>query len=84
MRETEKTLPAWEIRLREAASRVEDDLQKLVAYVNDEVVPDVRRNGSVALRKAAEELHRLAVHMEASREGKAPAAAPPPPRVEER
>ena len=54
----------WETRLREAASQistqVEDDLRSLVTYVNDQVVPDVRRNGSVALRAAAAEFTRLA------------------------
>ena len=70
----------WESSLREAAdkvrtaaSQVEDDLQRLVTYVNDEVVPDVRRNGSAALRSAAAELQRLAERMESARN-------PPPPK----
>jgi hypothetical protein len=49
-----------EERLREAASHVEDDVRKVITYINDEVVPDVRRNGSEALRFAAAELRKLA------------------------
>ena len=56
----------WETRLREAASHVEQDLRRVVTYINDEVVPDVRRNGSEALRSAAAELHRLAERMDSS------------------
>ena len=84
MSEMNKKTAAWEMRLRETVARVEDDLRKLVTYVNDEVVPDVRRNGSVALRGAAEELQRLARHMEdlngAGRT--APSAPPSPPDKE--
>ena len=70
--------PAWEDRLREAGAHVEDDLRRVVAYINDEVVPDVRRNGSVALRAAAAELGKLAERME-HRSGGTP-VPPPPPR----
>lgn len=50
----------WEARVRDAAKTAEEDLKKLVTYINDEVMPDVRRNGSAALRYAAAELHKLA------------------------
>ena len=50
----------WEQQLREAATRVEDDLRHVVTYINDEVVPDIRRNSSHALRAAAAELQKLA------------------------
>lgn len=65
----------WEQRLHEAGTRVEEDLRRFVAYVNDEIVPDVRRNGSEALRSAAAELNRLAKRMD-DRAGRTP---PPPP-----
>lgn len=69
--------PGWEARLREAAAHVETDLRRLIDHLNDEVVPDVRRNGSAALRSAAGELQRLAERMENSdRVGPSP---PPPP-----
>lgn len=57
---------------------MEDDLRRVIAYINDEVVPDVRRNGSEALRAAATELGRLAERMEHGPRGKP--VAPPPPR----
>jgi hypothetical protein len=54
----------WEQQLREAATRVEDDLRHVVTYINDEVVPDIRRNSSHALRAAAAELQKLAQRMD--------------------
>ena len=54
----------WEQRLHEAGSRVEDELRRIIQYINDEVVPDVRRNGSDALRAAAVELQKLAKKMD--------------------
>lgn len=75
----------WEARLREAASHAEDDLRRLVTYLNDEVVPDVRRNGSNALRAAAAELHRLAErmdeaqHSDPQRTGRKDSPPPPEP-----
>ncbi len=63
----------WESRVREAAGHVETDLRKLIDFVNDEVMPDVRRNGSSALRSAAAEFEKLAMRMDQSNRG-----APPP------
>jgi len=54
----------WEQQLREAAVRVEEDLRQVVTYINDEVVPDIRKNGSQALRAAAGELQKLAQRMD--------------------
>jgi len=62
----------WEQQLREAAARVEEDLRQVVTYINDEVVPDIRRNGSQALRAASAELQKLAQRMDERR-----AAGPP-------
>lgn len=76
----EPAKPVWEDRLREAGAHVEEDLRRVVAYLNDEVVPDVRRNGSVALRAAAAELGKLAERME-HRPGGTPVPPPPPPRA---
>ena len=66
----------WEQQLREAATRAEEDLRHVVTYINDEVVPDIRRNGSEALRAAAAELQKLAQRMD---ERRAAASTPPPP-----
>ena len=65
----------WEQQLREAAAHAEDDLRRVVTYINDEVVPDIRRNGSEALRAAAAELHKLAERMDERRAS----GSPPPP-----
>ena len=47
--------------------RIEEDVQKVIAYLNDSVVPEVRENSSKALRVAAEQLNRLAEHLEGRR-----------------
>jgi hypothetical protein len=54
----------WEQQLRDAARHVEEDVRRVVTYINDEVVPDVRQNGSQALRSAARELEKLAQKMD--------------------
>ncbi len=59
-----KSGTAWEQRLHEAGARIEEDLRWLIAHVNDEVVPEVRRNGASALRAAAEQMEKLAQKMD--------------------
>jgi hypothetical protein len=49
------------------APRIEDEVKKVIAYLNDEVVPQVRQNSSQALRVAAEQLSRLAEHLDKRR-----------------
>jgi hypothetical protein len=65
--------------LREAAAHLETDLKNVVRYINDDVVPEVRRNGSEALRAAAAELHRLAQRMD-DHARRTSAPPPPPPK----
>lgn len=60
----EATKRPWEQIFHDAGSRAEDDLRKVIQYINDEVVPDVRRNGSQALRFAAAEMEKLAQRMD--------------------
>jgi hypothetical protein len=67
----------WEQQLREAAARAEEELRRVLTYINDEVVPEVRRNGSEALRGAAIELQKLAQRMD-DRRAAAAATTPPP------
>ena len=50
--------------LGEAAKKMEQEGEKLIAYLNDEVVPAIRGNSSKALRVAAEKLSQLANYME--------------------
>lgn len=54
----------WEQRIHNAGTRVEEELRTLLAFINDEVVPEVRRNSSVALRKAAQQMEKLAQKMD--------------------
>jgi hypothetical protein len=76
---TEEPKRPWEQQLRDAATHLETDLKNVVKYINDEVVPGVRRNSSEALRTAAAELHKLASRMDdhARRSSTPP---PPPPK----
>ncbi|MDP9039699.1 MAG: hypothetical protein M3O02_10575 [Acidobacteriota bacterium] len=57
----------WSQQLQQATARAEEDLRRVVTYINDEVVPDIRRNGSEALRAAAVELQKLAQRMDDTR-----------------
>jgi hypothetical protein len=47
-----------------AVPRIEEELKKIIGYLNDEVVPKVRENSSKGLRVAAEQLTRLAEHLD--------------------
>ena len=67
----------WEQQLRDAAAHLETELKNVVKYINDEVVPEVRRNGSEALRAAAAELHKLAQRM--NNHARKTSGSPPPP-----
>jgi len=69
----------WEQQLRDATAHLETDLRNVVKYINDEVVPEVRRNGSEALRSAAVELHKLAQKMDDHARRTATTPPPPPP-----
>jgi hypothetical protein len=77
---TEEPKRPWEQRVHEAGSRLEEDLRRVIQYINDEVVPDVRRNGSDALRAAAAELQKLAQRMDERAHRTPPPPPPPPPK----
>jgi hypothetical protein len=53
-------MPEWEDKVKNATSQVESEVHRLIEYLNDEVVPDVRRQGSNAMRVAADRLRELA------------------------
>ncbi len=61
----------WEERVTEAGTRLRDEFQeelrRVVNFIDTEVVPEVRRNSSSALRAAAERLQELAQHMDDKR-----------------
>lgn len=58
---------SFEQRLRDAGARAEEELRRVVRYLDDEVVPEVRRNSSTALRSAATRLQKLADSMDETR-----------------
>ncbi len=66
-------------RLQEAARRAEEELHRLVNYLDTEVVPEVRRNSSTALRAAAVRLQKLAENLENARSTDSPGSGPKPP-----
>ena len=66
-----QTKAQWEQAIEETAAKAEAEVRRVVAYLNDEVVPEVRRDGSRALRAAAGELLKLAERMEGRQRGAA-------------
>ncbi|HEX4039568.1 MAG TPA: hypothetical protein VHX37_16040 [Acidobacteriaceae bacterium] len=47
--------------------RIEEDVKRVIAYLNDRVVPEVRKNGSLGLHNVADQLRRLADHLDRAR-----------------
>jgi hypothetical protein len=47
-----------------AGKRVDEEIEKLISYLNDEVVPSVRKHSTNGMRIAAEKLNRLADYMD--------------------
>jgi hypothetical protein len=44
--------------------RMDDEIDKLISYINDEVVPNVRQHSSKGLRIAADRLKQFADYMD--------------------
>lgn len=51
----------------DAARKVEQESERVITYLNNEVVPAIRNHSSKALRVAAEQLQRLAEYMDKNR-----------------
>lgn len=51
----------------EAAQKMEREKEKVINYLNSEVVPAIRNHSSKALRVAAEQLNKLAEFMDKDR-----------------
>jgi hypothetical protein len=49
-----------EEKFNEVRPRVEEEVNRVITYLNDEVVPDIRQGSSRALRAAAAQLAKLA------------------------
>jgi hypothetical protein len=67
-------------RIEEAIELIEMELRHAIAYVNDAVIPQVRRESINAMRVAADTLHNLADRFErqANQSGSRPPSSPPP------
>ena len=51
-------------QFNQALPRVEEEVKKLIAHLNDQVVPQLRQGSSQALRAAAEQLRKLAEQLD--------------------
>jgi F0F1-type ATP synthase membrane subunit b/b' len=51
-------------KLEEAARRLEQETEKFIRYLNDEVVPEVRQHSSRGLRRASKEIEKFADFLE--------------------
>ena len=51
-------------RLNQALPRVEEELKKVIAFLNDQVVPQLRQDSSQALHAAADRLRKLAEQLD--------------------
>jgi len=51
----------------EAAQKIEHESERVITYLNNEVVPAIRNHSTKALRAAAEQLSRLAEYMDKNR-----------------
>jgi len=52
--------------LGDTTKRVEEETQKLIAYINDELVPAIREHSTAALRIASEKMKQAADMMDAN------------------
>jgi hypothetical protein len=66
-------------RIEEAMERIELELRQAIAYVNDAVVPQVRRESISAMRTVADKLHKLADQIDS--QSKPPTGRPEDPRT---
>jgi bisphosphoglycerate-dependent phosphoglycerate mutase len=51
-------------RLNQTMPRVEEELKKVIAYLNDQVVPQLRQDSAQALHAAADRLRKLAQQLD--------------------
>jgi hypothetical protein len=51
-------------RFNQALPRVEEEVKKVIAYLNDQVVPQLRQDSSQALHSAADRLRKLAEQLD--------------------
>jgi hypothetical protein len=54
--------------LGDASTRIEEETQTLINYINDELVPAIRQHSTNALRVASEKLAQAADHMDSRKQ----------------
>jgi regulator of sigma D len=54
-------------RFNQALPRIEEEVKKVITYLNDQVVPQLRQDSSQALQTAADQLKKLAEQLEERR-----------------
>ena len=57
----------WEQMIEDAVAQTETEVRRAVAYLNDEIVPEIHRDSLHALRAVARELTSLADRIESRR-----------------
>jgi predicted transcriptional regulator len=68
-------------RIEEAIELIEMELRHAAAYVNQAVIPQVRKESIFALRNVAKSLHSFADRLDAQQQAQqAQQQAPPPPK----
>ena len=55
---------SWEQAIEDMVTQTETKVLHAITYLNEEIVPEVRRDSAQALRAAAMQLNKLADHME--------------------
>jgi len=57
-----------EEKLHEAGEQIEQELKRVVRFIEEKVVPEAREQGSIALRDASQRLSKLAEYLDSLRD----------------
>ena len=68
----------WKSQVHGGIGHAQSEAHRVVRYIDEELVPVVRLNVSIALKAAADPLHRIAQRLD--RANREPPTAPPPKR----
>jgi len=51
-------------QLNDAGDQIQQELKRVIRFIDEKVVPEVREQGSIALRDASQRLSKLAEHLD--------------------